>query len=83
LASHGQIGQERLDLGRAERSRVPLAVEKDEAFNPLDIRLLGPDAVMLEPDLVAHASEQPRGIGGFHEDVGASSYRPHYWERPG
>jgi hypothetical protein len=32
---------------------------------------------MLEPDLVSHTGEQARGIGGFHERVGASFFRPH------
>ena len=53
-----QVRQERLDLRRPERLRVALAVEKDEAFNPVDIRLLGPDAVVPEADLVADAVQQ-------------------------
>jgi hypothetical protein len=36
-----QVGQKLLDFRRAELRRVPLAVEMDEAFNPVDVGLLG------------------------------------------
>lgn len=52
--------EERLDLGGPKLGVVPLAVEADEAFNPIDAGLLGPDAVMLDADLVTSAVEQAR-----------------------
>ena len=53
---------------------MTLAVEPDEAPNPVQIGLLGPDAVMAEADLVADAVEQSRrfensnavGFAGIH-----------------
>ncbi len=35
--------------------RGTLAVEKNEAFNPIDVGLLGPQAVVFPTDLVADA----------------------------
>jgi hypothetical protein len=55
--------QERLDLPGSQRARVGLAVEDDEASNPIHISLLGADAVVLAPDVVAHAVEQARRSG--------------------
>ena len=63
LAVDRQVRQKRLDLRRPKRLGVPLAVEEDEAFNPIDIRLLGPDAVVPETDLVADAVEQAGRLG--------------------
>jgi len=37
---------------------MTIAVELDEAADPIDIRLLGPDAVMLEPNRRAYLIEQ-------------------------
>ena len=58
-----EVGQECLDVRGSELRRVALAVIDDEAFNPVDVRLLGADAVMLEADLFAHPVEQARGPG--------------------
>ena len=63
LALNSEVRQECLDLRGPKRLRMPLAVEEDEAFNPVHVRLLGPDAVVPEPDLVAHAIEQARRLG--------------------
>ena len=57
-----QIRQKGLDFRRAEGLRVALAVENNEAFNPVDVRLLGADAVVAEANLAANAVEQ--GAGG-------------------
>jgi hypothetical protein len=36
-------------------------VKSDEALNPVDVRLLGAQAVVLDADAAAHAVEQARG----------------------
>jgi hypothetical protein len=36
-------------------SCMALAVEPDEAFNPVDVRVLGPDAVVFKANLVSDA----------------------------
>jgi hypothetical protein len=59
----GQVGQEGFEIRRAERFGVPLAVEEDEASNPVKIRLLGPETVMPEPNLVADAIEELGRLG--------------------
>jgi len=45
---------------------VALAMKNDEASNPVAVRLLGPEAVMLEPDPVADAVEQRSGRFRLH-----------------
>ena len=67
VAHRRQVRQERLHLPRAHPGRVPLAVKKDEAFNPVQIGLLGAQTVVLDPDLLAHALEQ--GNGGEARDI--------------
>ena len=57
--------------------RGALAVKPDEAFNPVGIRLLGADAVVLQTDLVPQAIEQPRGNGGPHVRECAANVRPY------
>ena len=63
--------QECLDLRRPQRRWMTLAMEEDEASNPVAISLLGPDAVMLETDALADAIEQqnrrnrPHGMAPF------------------
>jgi hypothetical protein len=39
---------------------MSLAVAPDEAFNPIDVRLLGADAVMPKADPIAYLIEQAR-----------------------
>ena len=53
LSDDSEMRQEGLDLGRAERRRMTLAVEQHVASNPVGVGLLGADAVVLEPDLRA------------------------------
>ena len=62
-----EVGQECFYVEWPEIGRVTLAVKPDEASNPIEIRLLCADAVVLEADLVADTVEQPRADGGFHE----------------
>ena len=54
----GQMGEKRLDLAGAHLGRVALAVKMDEASNPVQIGLLGPQAVVFQADLEAYALEQ-------------------------
>ena len=53
-----QMRKECLDLRRGHRVRVPLAMEKDEAFNPVDVGLFGAQAVMFEANAIANAIEE-------------------------
>jgi len=55
---HRQRGQESLDVGGPELGRVPLAMEQDEAFNPLAICLLCANAVVLARDPIANQAQQ-------------------------
>lgn len=57
-AHHGQMRQKRLDLGRAHVPRVPLAVEQDEPTYPIDVRILGTDAVVQPPDAGTHLIQE-------------------------
>src|SRR5439155_15339393 len=52
-----QVGEKSDNLRTSHFSRVSLAVEKNEASNPVDVRLLRPDAVMLETDALTHLIE--------------------------
>jgi hypothetical protein len=54
------IGKEALDFRCAHRRRMPLAVEANEAFNPIDVRLLGADAVVAKADTIANPVEETR-----------------------
>jgi hypothetical protein len=47
-------------------SRVPFAVVDDEALNPVDVSLLGADAVMFASNNVAHLLEQFWFAGSRH-----------------
>ena len=58
MARDCKIGEKRLDFRRAHRRRMALVVKMDVASNPVDISLLGADAVMLQPDLMANLVEQ-------------------------
>jgi len=43
---------------------VALAMEENVAFNPADICRLGAQAVMLQPQPIAHLIQQSGGLGG-------------------
>ena len=59
-----QMREKRLDLRGAKFRRMPLVVEENEAFNPVDIGLLRANAVVLAADGVVNAVEQSRfGLG--------------------
>jgi hypothetical protein len=58
MALHRKMRQKRLDLGRPHVSWMLLAVKQNEAPNPLNILRFRPDAVMLDPNSVAHLVKQ-------------------------
>ena len=71
VALDGQVGEERLDLRAAHIFGVALAVEQDEAPDPIDVGLLGADGVVLDANRVAHLIEQllfRRFFRGFGHD---------------
>ena len=51
-------GQERLELRLCQLRRMTQAVEPDESTRPMDVRLLGANAVVHVPDLLAKGVEQ-------------------------
>ena len=55
-----KVREKRLDFRRAELRRMPLVVEENEAFNPVDVGLFRADAVVLAPDDFVDAVEEPR-----------------------
>lgn len=54
IASYSKIAQKGCYLGGAHVTRVAFVVEQDEASDPLQIRLLGADAVVTEADHFAY-----------------------------
>ena len=44
---------------------MPFFVKKDKSFNPIDVSLLGTQAVVLEADLAPHLIQQTGCRGGF------------------
>ena len=38
-------------------------MKQDEAFNPIAVRLIGANAVVLDPDFRAHLIEQAQRVG--------------------
>ena len=44
---HREVGQKGLHVVIHHSSRMLLPVEKDKALNPVEVRLLGADAIML------------------------------------
>jgi hypothetical protein len=55
-----EMRKERLHLPRTQLHRMALAMKMDEASNPVRVRLLGSDAVMLATNGVANLVEQAR-----------------------
>lgn len=53
-----EMAQEGGDLGFAHLGRMAFLVEEDEAPDPIEISLLGADAVALDAQVPAHAIEQ-------------------------
>lgn len=95
IAPYRKIAQEGCDFSRTHLTRVTLVVEEDEAADPLQIRLLGSDAVVTQADHFAYLIQHPR-LGGIllEADINRSlaSYRvqrlttakgQHYCDRHG
>jgi len=55
---HSQVSEVFFDLGRPHLQPMPFVVEKDVAFDPVDVSLLGADGVVLGPCGVANVVEQ-------------------------
>jgi len=61
----GKVVEKSRDPGLAKITRMPFVVEVDEVFDPVDIGILGAQAVMPSPDEVPHLIEQPRRSGSI------------------
>jgi len=64
----GEVGQEGLDFRRAHFGGVAFVVEKDEAADPVHVRVFGTDRVVFEADGVSDTSTSScrfgRGVFG-------------------
>ncbi len=65
----GEVSQKPCYLRTAEHRRMALAVEQNEAANPVDVNRFGTRAVVPEPDLSADAVEQARRLPLLHAPV--------------
>jgi hypothetical protein len=73
----GQMGQEGLHLASAHLPGMSLAVEEDEATNPIDIGLLGADGVVQQPELLPDLVEEfHRSLRRAFQEVRHRSYFP-------
>jgi len=61
-----QMRKQPLNLGRPHVGRVALAMKENETSNPVDVLLLGANAVVLDPAALPHPVEQPRLSGLVH-----------------
>jgi hypothetical protein len=61
------VRKERLDIGRAQITRMAPAAEQNVPPDPAQILLFGAIAVMLEADLFAHLIQEP--WGGDHGNL--------------
>jgi hypothetical protein len=52
------VGQKRGHFSLARFQRMTLAVKQDETPNPVDVRLLGPNRIMLPSHYVSHLIKQ-------------------------
>lgn len=55
---YGKVCEKSLDMRCAQVARVSLVVKQDIAFNPVDIRFLGANGIMLEAQALPHLVEQ-------------------------
>jgi hypothetical protein len=58
IAADGEVSEERAEMLRAELAGMTFAMKEDVAANPVQIGLLGANAVVLDTDDVAHLIEQ-------------------------
>jgi hypothetical protein len=56
----------RLDLGGPSRVRVPLAMQMDVAFNPIEVSVPDAGVVFRQPNPVAGAVKLMRRVGLVH-----------------
>jgi hypothetical protein len=61
---NGKMAQESGDFFFAHLSRMPFLVEEDVAPDPIQVGLLGADAVTFDPQMPADAVEQLRAGRG-------------------
>ncbi len=59
---NGQVGEEGFNLRDAHLFGVAFVVEKDEAFDPIDIGFFGAEGVVFEAEGVAHLIQQFGGL---------------------
>ena len=69
LSIYREVGQERLHLGRTHLLWMAFFVIQDETSNPVEVRLLSPDAVVTRAQMVAHAIQELWRLGGRHGKV--------------
>lgn len=67
VALDGEVVEIGDDFGLAHLFGVALAVEEDEPLGPVEVGLLGADAIVAAAEDVAHLAEQP---GAAHDAVG-------------
>jgi hypothetical protein len=68
------VRKKRRDMRSRQIRWMAIAMEPDEAFDPVDVCLLGTKAVVLEPDAVADLVEQPRADDvRWHECLGGTN----------
>jgi hypothetical protein len=72
LQIDSQVSQKRFDVRTRQIRRMAIAMKANEAFDPVDIRLLGAQAVVLEADPVANLVDQPRSGGVPRHGLGST-----------
>ena len=73
LRVDSQVSEERFEVRTRQIRRMAIAMKADEVFDPVDIRLLGAEAVVLEADPVADLVEQPRSGGVLMHGLGSTT----------
>ena len=63
IAFHGQVGQKGTNLVGSHGLRVAFAVKKDEAFHPIQIGLLGAEAVAFKTEDPTHLLQERYRFG--------------------
>ena len=66
LFLYREVGEKGLDLDRPHLARVALAKMSDKSFNPVQICLLGTQAVVQEAYPAPHLLKQPRRRTRIH-----------------
>ena len=72
LQIDGKVGQKRFNVCTRQIRRMAIAMKANEAFDPVDICLLGAQAVVLEADSVADLVEQPWPGGVLRHGLGST-----------